>query len=132
MNNQFNYSNNKDNEDARTPKVLNPGEQARQGDVLLIPKGLITGAISADNAPERPVIAYGEVTGHKHQFQPDKVESRNLIATAAGSAVLIELKNGAVLRHEEHHPIAVPPDSFIIDVQQEYDYETELFRQVAD
>lgn len=120
------------NHDASPAKTLKPGQQARQGDVLLIPKGLITGNISPDNVPEPHVTAYGEVTGHKHQFQPDKVEQRSLIETKAGNAVLLQLKDGAVMRHEEHQAIAVPPDAFIVDIQQEYDYETELFRQVSD
>jgi hypothetical protein len=126
MHNEANYQNNHE------AKVLKPGQQARQGDVLLVPRKDITGNISADNVAERHITVYGEVTGHKHQFQPDKVESRNIITTKAGNAALIQLKDGAVMRHEEHQAIAVPPDAFIVDIQQEYDYETELFQQVAD
>ena len=118
--------------DNNQPKQLKSSEMARQGDVLFVPKGQISGTEVPCDDPNPHIQAYGEKTGHCHQFQPAAIKQRNIIQTKVGNATLIELKDGAVLRHEEHAAISFPPDSFIVDRQQEYDYETELLRQVAD
>lgn len=67
------------------------------------------------------ILAYGEVTGHKHVLRPDSVDT--LIKSAFKDGVrTVEVSGGtATIVHEEHAPITLPPGLFEIKIQQEYD-----------
>lgn len=106
----------------------------RQGDVLITR----VDEIPAD-AKKRPregglvILARGEATGHHHSFGSARV---CMYAVAdefdsAGSGWIQVKGNGAVLRHQEHAPISVPPGNYRVIRQREY-RPAELPRMVAD
>lgn len=101
----------------------------RQGDVLLVAMEETTLPEEAQVLPndgDRVVLAYGEVTGHAHALS-DKVATLYQAATAT----ILEAREGAVLRHEEHTAIALPVGLYRVIRQRELTPEDEI-RQVAD
>lgn len=119
----------------------------RHGDVILVrldsaPSGLEFSDVPADNG--RTVLAYGEVTGHSHALKASeatlvktkhspKVSSwlkgivknvGNVESCIAANGNEIEflnvVKNGAVLDHQEHPPVALDEGCYLVIHQQEY------------
>lgn len=95
----------------------------RQGDVMLVackqPEAVL---IRKDN-----VLAYGEVTGHKHQFLAPTVE---VYITATGQQYCY-VPQEAILTHEEHASQTIQPAWYEVRVQRELDLLQQI-RQVAD
>lgn len=98
----------------------------RQGDVLLVPAKSIPSEVKPQ---DHLTLAYGEATGHHHRFAP-------------GSAVTLfrpddmprggwlEVREMALLEHEEHTALTIPPGLYRVAIQVE---ETpEATRVVAD
>lgn len=90
--------------------------QYRQGDVFLLAVPRVPdGATPVAREDGRLVLAHGEVTGHAH-------------AVAAPDGRLLEhegarflaVPTAAVLVHEEHAPIALPPGTYRVVIQREY------------
>ena len=103
----------------------------RQGDCLLIQ----VEEIPADATPcviEGDVIlAYGEVTGHAHRLEAGTVKALAKGGVWSPSAErFIQALDGAMLKHEEHGAIEIPPGNYRVIQQREY-HPTEL-RNVAD
>lgn len=99
----------------------------RQGDVLLIrdDEAPATG-IEVPRDKGRVILAYGEVTGHAHAIRnPNVCQLRN-----EGHTVLRVDDVSALLEHEEHATIELPPGRYRVVIQQEY--EPEAYRNVAD
>lgn len=102
----------------------------RQGDIMLeridtIPAG------AKEEAPKdgRIVLAYGEVTGHAHAFYGKGV--RYFAPNDQGVAhIRVEGEEPAMLQHEEHSTIPVPPGAYRVIRQREY--HPEELRTVAD
>ena len=108
-------------------------ETYRQGDVLIrrvdeIPTGLE--AVPRDDG--RLVLAYGEATGHAHVVEGpaelfreddrDELERRFLrVEAEAGQALVV---------HDEHDAIELPPGDYEVVGQREYT--PEEIRRVAD
>ena len=97
----------------------------RQGDVLLrqakeLPK-------KAKRKADK-VLAYGEATGHKHQFTS---EFADLYIDVGGKqyAFLVET---AMLEHEEHANIEVPEGTYEVVIQREFDLVQNRVRPVVD
>jgi len=93
---------------------------------------------------KRTVIAEGEVTGHAHAFNnnnnPDvsitlfKAE-RTWNTRMAGSQTpnYIRIEGGdAVLTHEEHNALSIPPGEYEISQVREFDYLRGETRRVVD
>lgn len=106
--------------------------QVRQGDVLLVPVAEIPAeAKPVPSVDQQVILAYGEATGHHHSiasgatlFRPDDIP-------AGGPGGFVEIgAAGAVLTHQEHSAIALPPGLYQQAVQVE---ETpEAVRRVED
>jgi len=95
----------------------------RQGDVLLVeidcvPKGC---------EPKDRVLAYGEVTGHKHQFVD---ETTQVLVSPRGTQYVIVIED-AELVHEEHATVPVPVGNYEVREQRELDLLGEI-RRVMD
>lgn len=77
----------------------------RQGDVLLVATNSVP-ADASDITPERGpiVLAHGASTGHSHSLAREGVRM-----LAAGDRRFIRVETGAVLMHEEHGPVVLPP-----------------------
>lgn len=101
-------------------------KQYRQGDVLLRMVDVIPNeAIVQPEDNGRVVLAYGEVTGHAHA-----IETGLAFLYRKGADEYLLVRRGAVLRHEEHAPITLPPGSYRLIRQREWsDMRT---RNVAD
>jgi hypothetical protein len=93
--------------------------EIRQGDVALvrvdgnIPKGWVRSA-----SGDRLVLAYGEVTGHCHAFtRLNRVALFRPDDMPIGGVVLVS--EPAVLEHQEHSPLTLPPGLYIQAIQVE-------------
>lgn len=93
----------------------------RQGDVLLVAvAGIPCDAKPVPSHDGRVTLALGEITGHHHSiasgatlFRPDDIP-------ASGPGGFVEIgASGALLTHQEHSEIALPPGIYRQAVQVE-------------
>lgn len=109
-------------------------QMLRQGDVKILkidslPEGEVKDARDTKGVA---VLAYGEVTGHKHQITEGEVkfftvgDVNNLFAPK----FLEVVSESAILTHEEHFPITLEKGLYEISIQREYF--PEEIRNVAD
>jgi hypothetical protein len=94
----------------------------RQGDVLLvpIPDGALPEAVVpvARDARGSLVLALGEATGHAHAV---RARDADLLADAADiDRRFLRIVTDAMLAHEEHDPIPLPPGLYQVVRQREY------------
>ena len=95
--------------------------QYRQGDVLLIAVDAIPGgAVPVPRDQGEIVLAYGEVTGHRHAITEPRAELLALPDQEIEHRFLRIVGVQAPLRHEEHDTITVPPGSYQVIQQREY------------
>jgi hypothetical protein len=92
----------------------------RQGDVLLVE----CGDVPADAKPLKRqrgklILARGEVTGHHHAVLERDAE---LVESESAKAVFLKIMGSgpALLTHQEHAPIEVPPGTYRVVQQREY------------
>lgn len=98
----------------------------RQGDVLLVEteQELDPKTELVKNGPV--VLAYGEVTGHKHAiYAPENVRRFEV-----AGMTFVELMGQVALEHEEHAPVKVPAGKYLVTIQTEYT--PEAYRDVQD
>jgi len=104
---------------------------------------------------EPRVIAEGEVTGHKHEFEGGQVDAVELgnstvsagttgsgyisrrsflsslgIGAVTGPVILLKVAKAATLKHPEHNAMQVPEGRYVVYPQREYDETTN--RRVVD
>ena len=88
-----------------------------------------------------PVLAFGEVTGHKHQIHMkdmlDKAEVTLHMGYNGEAGVDVPdafevCEETVILTHEEHNPIELPPGKYMVRIVQEFDHITGRSRYVAD
>ena len=110
----------------------------------------------ADKKMDNPrVIAEGEVTGHKHEFEGGRVDAVELdenvyvrtpdtsvyvnrrsflsslgIGAVAGPVILLKVAKASTLKHPEHNALQIPQGRYAVYAQREYD-ET-MTRRVVD
>ncbi len=91
----------------------------QQGDVRIrLHKGpLPKGAVRSDHA----VLAEGEATGHRHQ-----VIGENVTVWLYTNLLYIDAPAGAIITHNTHKPISVPPTGpgkmHEVEIVREYDH----------
>ena len=88
-----------------------------------------------------PVLAFGEVTGHKHQIHMkdmlDKAEVTLHMGYNRKAGVDVpdafEVREEPVtITHEEHDPITIPPGKYVVRIVQEFNHITRRAQYVAD
>ena len=88
-----------------------------------------------------PVLAFGEVTGHKHQIHMkdmlDKAEVTLHMGYRGEAGVDVPdafevCEETVVLTHEEHNPIELPPGKYMVKIVREFDHIAGRSRYVAD
>ena len=88
-----------------------------------------------------PVLAFGEVTGHKHQIHMkemlDKAEVTLHMGYRGEAGVDVpdafEVREEPVtITHEEHDPLELPPGKYIVKIVQEFNHITRRAQNVAD
>lgn len=116
-----------------TTKTKRDMRPLRQGDVLLVPVEDVDLHDAKPVAREggRIVLARGEVTGHVHAIKSRSATLlERAVAGRAAERFLRVTRAKALLGHEEHSEILVPPGLYRVVIQQEYT--PEALRNVAD
>lgn len=75
---------------------------------------------------KRLVLAHGE-SGHSHVIEDDEAELIQI-----GERMLLKLTKAATVVHEEHKPIRLTPGIWEIGRVEEYDWFSQMKRQVVD
>tara|TARA_R100001594_G_scaffold132891_1_gene173317 strand:+ start:493 stop:867 length:375 start_codon:yes stop_codon:yes gene_type:complete len=86
------------------------------------------------------VLALGEVTGHSHQIKPvDGVlvhtfnQHNSYLNRTSPEASFMEIAGeGAVLTHEEHNPVELPPGKYKINIVRQFNHITKMGERVWD
>ena len=127
-------------------------EKYQQGDVVMFKvdeeyfkahtrKGEEHKANYAGGKDQHAIMAFGEVTGHKHQV--------NMVDMAKEAGVTLNMGYGGkaginvpegfqvhndtvTMTHEEHNPIDLPPGYYMIRIVREFDHIAGRSRYVAD
>lgn len=98
----------------------------RQGDVLLVPVP-VASVKGACVGKDSRVLAYGEVTGHKHVLHgrgAQFFQEQETVFAVVG-------KEGAELAHDTHELVKVPKGVYEVRLQREFDLVNGV-RQVMD
>lgn len=103
-------------------------KQFRQGDVFVEQISCIPVSARKENVKEK-IVAYGEVTGHKHVIRP--VGKGKVEFFTDNGLVLCSVESKAVLVHDEHAKIELGVGNYRVGVQREFDI-VEGVRQVMD
>ena len=90
---------------------------------------------------QHAIVAFGEVTGHKHQVNMKDMAKEAGVTLSMGynrSAGMdvpdgFQVLNEAVtITHEEHKPVELPPGYYIVRIVQEFDHIAGRSRYVTD
>lgn len=84
----------------------------RQGDLLFVPSAIPDDAQRVADG----VIARGEASGHAHRLRAGRGRA---LMIAAGIAY-VRARYRAMVDHEEHGTVALPPGDYRVDRQREY------------
>lgn len=104
----------------------------RQGDVLIIPtKKLPTKLMEVPREDGAVVLAYGEVTGHRHRIHDPGVCLLSREGTTDRYLTIVG-EDLAHLIHEEHGTIDLAPGNYVVRIQREYNWAEESSRSVED
>lgn len=102
----------------------------RQGDVLLIEvKAIPKDAVDITPKEGAIVLAYGEATGHAHQFR-EQLDGVKLLRTSGGARYLHVAGVTLDLLHDEHETVKVRPGKYLIPSQ--FEYTPAELRRIAD
>lgn len=101
-----------------------------QGDIVVeqVSDAAVSAPINVD-ADGSVVLARGEVTGHRHRFTGDSgvlmfrddALARDMPTELYLGHIKIAAADGAELRHEEHDTIKLPPGTYRVRRQREFD-----------
>ena len=101
----------------------------RHGDVYIVRTKTKEETIRTGKRNRSPILAYGEVTGHKHELQEETAFERYEID---GKTFLIVKEGGVSIDHEEHGLGHIEPGTYEVRIDREYYYLSEISRQVMD
>lgn len=100
----------------------------RHGDVDLIPVQKIEASGKRMN---EYTLAYGEVTGHHHTLYPLS-PGAFLTLFKNGEKRMIDVEGDYVLRHQEHDELRIPPGTYEILIEREYNPFEKAMKKVVD
>ena len=75
------------------------------------------------------ILAYGEVTGHKHRLVGQQVQ---VFQDEKTQIKYFQLGQQAELVHEEHKPIQLEEGTYMVVQEREFDFFESEIRRVAD
>lgn len=104
------------------------GDSALHGDVIITHETLPKEFESFEKSKDY-CLAYGEVTGHAHRVTSGDFDLRQCPKT---HVKYLRVITESFLKHEEHSPIVIPPGTYRIGIQREYDPFEKLIRKVSD
>ena len=105
--------------------------QWQQGDVIgeLVP--VVPAGCKAIKDKRGAVLAEGEITGHYHAVED--TEGVELLEAPDRSRFLVVAQGSrAVLTHQEHKPVTIPPGRYRIGQVREKDWFQDMVRTVRD
>ena len=91
--------------------------------------------------PTHGIMAFGEVTGHKHQVNmKDMIEEAGVtLSMGYNGKAGIDVPEGfavidapVTITHEEHDPIELPPGYYMVRIVREFDHIAGRSQYVAD
>lgn len=91
--------------------------QFRHGDVFIVKVDKIP-KDAQPRAHDPNILAYGEVTGHKHKISAGQILEK--MDNGATRRFLKVPEKGGLLTHEEHGPIEIPEGDYEVRIQREY------------
>lgn len=108
------------------PQIRLDKKQMQQGDVWLeyvgqLPKG-------CKEIERKGILAYGEVTGHKHQLEDHGIK----IYEDSNGMFYVRSEKPTNLNHEEHETITLEPGIVKFGQVREKDWLSGMVKQVAD
>lgn len=84
--------------------------------------------IKKTNRRKDNVVAYGEVTGHKHQLDDAEVYETNI-----EDATFVSVKGeGSNVNHEEHDTFVLPTGDFVTGIVREKNHVQDTIERVRD
>jgi hypothetical protein len=103
----------------------------RHGDLLLISATKKEGLKNIFKGKEY-VLKYGETTGHSHKLKVlEPITEFEVLEDEKGEKYL-KIGAESQLTHEEHKPLTILPDFYVVKEEKEYDYPAEEIKRVAD
>ena len=90
---------------------------------------------------QHAIVAFGEVTGHKHQVNMKDMAKEAGVTLSMGynRKAGVDVPEGFVVHnevvtitHEEHDPVKLPPGYYIVNIVKEFDHIAGRSRNVAD
>lgn len=103
-------------------------EQVQQGDVVFEYVNELPNGIQTVGRPEYAVFAEGEATGHAHRASVRRAVTLFVLADVTYARIHKPIR----VRHEEHKSITLRPGFVRYGQVFEYDYLSEMDRQVVD
>lgn len=100
----------------------------RHGDVLLLPVAFHP-LVAIEH--QELTIALGEATGHHHTLYP-AMPGYRVKEFYIGNRRFIDIGADYFLRHQEHKEIKIPPGTYEITIEKEYDPFEKAMKQVVD
>jgi hypothetical protein len=110
------------------PEKLN---QIQQGDVLLQEISSIPSGAKQMPAENRLILARGEKTGHSHVINSNQARLWTLTRDGA-TELYLEVKAPVTIVHDEHKPLPIPKGIYRVGRVKEYDYFSEMEKQIED
>ena len=96
----------------------------RHGDVFLKRIASLPNGLKKDTSN---VLAYGEITGHKHQLS----KSGQVLINPQGQK-FVKIEQEATLTHEEHKQIVLEAGTYEVVIEREYEPFKKEIRKVMD
>ena len=127
-------------------------EKYQQGDVVMFKVDAEYFKDHSKNNPEykagynggfdtHAIVAFGEVTGHKHQVNMKDMAKEAGVTLSMGynRQAGVDVPEGfqvheapVTITHEEHDPIELPPGDYMVRIVREFDHIAGRSRYVAD
>lgn len=114
-----------------------------QGDVCFYKVDAIPAGVIEDKQTTLGILAYGELSGHAHQF--DDLESVSVMKDPKSNLIYIDVKKrvsvshgrardfvGKEADHDYHNVIWLDPGLYATGIVEETDWLTKTIRRVAD
>ncbi len=111
--------------------MANKLKQIQQGDVLL--QEILKLPMGATQTPTqgRIILARGEKTGHSHVISSDQTKLWTLTRNGV-SEMYLEVLAPVTIVHDEHKALPIPPGIYQVGRVKEYDYFSQMERQIED
>lgn len=100
--------------------------QLQQGDVLIEKISKIPEEVK--EAEDKGILAYGEVTGHKHKLEDTNIKT---FKDKDGN-IYFQVEESVKLKHEEHNMLTIEPGIYKSWILKEKDWVSGMVRKVID